>query len=364
MLVRVMKSRACNGCGKGVVLTGYYGEAKRLKAPTCFCKDCRSKIGRKVSSKPRVMIDETSVFECVDCSELFAKRIGRGPQSHRCSSCQYKRNRKSIENSYRKRFPKTKKECPHCGTLFLPESKGQHKYCGQECKRLATNARNRVGRSEKCRTRFKCNGCDEWFVPKASDRLKFCSRDCAFQNGHKKSTETRDLQSRVNAEVAGIRRLGKPKLNLRKRVVAKMDELARRIRICPDCDRSWRGPKGGTVDVARCVDCQEARAKEARRATKREKGNHRRRSRFYGCDYDRTITSTEVFERDGWKCQSCGFKVKRYKKYNPRQATLDHIIPMSRGGGHVWSNVQTMCQSCNSAKSDNAVGCQLRLARV
>lgn len=32
---------------------------------------------------------------------------------------------------------------------------------------------------------------------------------------------------------------------------------------------------------------------------------------------------------------------------------LDHVIPVSKGGTHTWSNVQTGCASCNQVKSNS-----------
>ena len=48
--------------------------------------------------------------------------------------------------------------------------------------------------------------------------------------------------------------------------------------------------------------------------------------------------------------------------YTSREITsLDHIIPMSKGGPHVKSNVALAHFICNSIKSDGAVGEQLLL---
>ena len=36
----------------------------------------------------------------------------------------------------------------------------------------------------------------------------------------------------------------------------------------------------------------------------------------------------------------------------PNMATIDHVVPMSKGGDHTYDNVRTMCVLCNSRKSN------------
>ena len=38
--------------------------------------------------------------------------------------------------------------------------------------------------------------------------------------------------------------------------------------------------------------------------------------------------------------------------HGPMSPTIDHIIPMSKGGGHTWDNVQIAHAICNSRKRD------------
>lgn len=54
----------------------------------------------------------------------------------------------------------------------------------------------------------------------------------------------------------------------------------------------------------------------------------------------------EVFKRDGFSCQYCGAK--------PPSVVLevDHIHPVSQGGGNAKDNLITACFSCNRGKSD------------
>lgn len=51
-----------------------------------------------------------------------------------------------------------------------------------------------------------------------------------------------------------------------------------------------------------------------------------------------------VFARDNWDCAYCG------KTLEKDEATIDHIIPKSRGGKNVWNNVISSCKKCNAIK--------------
>ena len=54
----------------------------------------------------------------------------------------------------------------------------------------------------------------------------------------------------------------------------------------------------------------------------------------------------EVFKRDSFKCQYCG------KSAPDVVLEVDHIIPVSKGGKTVMSNLQTLCERCNIGKSN------------
>jgi len=51
--------------------------------------------------------------------------------------------------------------------------------------------------------------------------------------------------------------------------------------------------------------------------------------------------------RDRYTCQYCGKLLK-----NPKDRTIDHIVPKSRGGKTVWTNVVLCCKKCNLKKGD------------
>ena len=68
-----------------------------------------------------------------------------------------------------------------------------------------------------------------------------------------------------------------------------------------------------------------------------------------------------IFERDGWTCQLCGQKInKRLKWPHPRSKSIDHIIPLSKGGDDYPTNVQATHLRCNLGKNATNKG-QLRM---
>lgn len=54
-----------------------------------------------------------------------------------------------------------------------------------------------------------------------------------------------------------------------------------------------------------------------------------------------------VLKRDNFSCQICGIRAKDGAKLH-----VDHIIPVSKGGKTVMSNLQTLCERCNIGKSN------------
>lgn len=55
-----------------------------------------------------------------------------------------------------------------------------------------------------------------------------------------------------------------------------------------------------------------------------------------------------IMIRDNYTCQMCG-------KYMPDEVGLhiDHIVPVSKGGKTIESNLQVLCSKCNGRKSNN-----------
>lgn len=66
-----------------------------------------------------------------------------------------------------------------------------------------------------------------------------------------------------------------------------------------------------------------------------------------------TINHLEVFEAHDWICILCGEKIdKRLRQPNLLAATLEHIVPLSKGGTHTRDNVGPSHGICNFNKGD------------
>ena len=77
-------------------------------------------------------------------------------------------------------------------------------------------------------------------------------------------------------------------------------------------------------------------------------GRHHRRAEKRG-GYAERFPRVIVFERDKYTCSYCGCKLSL------KTATLDHVIPISKGGAHVPDNCTTACRPCNSSKKDKVL---------
>lgn len=75
-------------------------------------------------------------------------------------------------------------------------------------------------------------------------------------------------------------------------------------------------------------------------AVRGEKGASKRASRKV------TLTNPKLFVRDHYTCGYCG------RRFHFEDLTRDHIIPTSRGGKDVWTNVVTACRYDNHRKDN------------
>ncbi len=101
-----------------------------------------------------------------------------------------------------------------------------------------------------------------------------------------------------------------------------------------------------------CKDCMLKASRRSGRVKRRER---ERKLTF------KAIPLAELIKRDNGICQICGKPVDLTDGWydecdhfhvGRNYPTVDHIIPITRGGDNAWDNVQLAHQHCNSAKCD------------
>ena len=114
---------------------------------------------------------------------------------------------------------------------------------------------------------------------------------------------------------------------------------------CVECENSFtvtwtRRPRTTCGDE--CANRRRSRA-SARRAAERRQ--------LLASATIEDVDPYAVFERDDWRCYLCGRKVVASVVYRPDRATVDHVVPIAKGGAHSYDNVRTACNRCNSRKN-------------
>lgn len=145
--------------------------------------------------------------------------------------------------------------------------------------------------------------------------------------------EIRDAIGKLNV-ISGV--IYRPGSKRGAAVLARREQRAAGVLICSRCGaRIDHLPSSWLKRSAFwCSDC--------RAPSKRATDIRRRRMR--SATQVEPVDTRRVAERDGWKCAICGAGVTR------DTWSLDHVIPLSKGGPHTYSNVVLAHRDCNSKR--------------
>lgn len=99
---------------------------------------------------------------------------------------------------------------------------------------------------------------------------------------------------------------------------------------------------------------RERRATDPEFRAKHDAAVRTRKLRQRGAMVDRHVTVGWLRERDGLACHYCGHEMLFAQPggWVPLRATIEHRLPIARGGLHTEENCVLACSECNSRKLD------------
>lgn len=186
------------------------------------------------------------------------------------------------------------KVCEHCGREYRARRPSQ-RYCSLACRDNAIRAL----------PDRKCLFCKQAFRPKKGCQ-DYCSKRCG------RLDNVRTVRPMTQVEL---------------------------FNACQRCGKTILGR--GAV----CEACHQSEL----RARDHQRGYARRA--VTGLAVAELIDPLDIAERDGWRCGLCGDRVEQGLKWpNPDALSLDHILPIAKGGKHTRDNVQLAHLRCNWSK--------------
>ena len=108
----------------------------------------------------------------------------------------------------------------------------------------------------------------------------------------------------------------------------------------------------------RAEDPERTRAQQAafrrRHPDKHRRDQHARRAFLANVEHDPAVTLEALRDRDGDFCCYCSTLVDfNAGPYAPDRATVEHVVPVSRGGTHTFDNTAIACRACNISKRNS-----------
>lgn len=138
-------------------------------------------------------------------------------------------------------------------------------------------------------------------------------------------------------------------LRIKERQAEEERKKAERIHKCPVCGTETNRPKYC------CPDC-------AKKSSNKQR-DHRRRMKITARLIDNDITVEGLYRRDSGVCYLCGGRCN-LEDYTVRDGafvagdwypSIDHVVPLAKGGEHSWNNVRLAHRRCNILKSDKII---------
>lgn len=237
---------------------------------------------------------------CKQCGKQFHRILREDDSCQFCSrecSDEYKRNN-------------TNRYCKSCGKELKAK---QFDYCSDEC-------RVKHKTIEK-----QCECCGKTFKTIYKDK-KCCSRKCSYEK----------LKKMINQRQKDFKKINYKKSSFK----------------CLECGKEVIKEYGDYRTVFCSLKCSNKHNRRLRRYLKRTNGNGQ---------VDSSISLDKLYTKSNGICAIC-CKQCDYSDYvvypdgtivvGGTYPSIDHMIPLSKGGTHTWDNVQLSHRDCNSSKGN------------
>src|SRR5690606_6740942 len=120
-------------------------------------------------------------------------------------------------------------------------------------------------------------------------------------------------------------------------------------------------PTYATESRERIIQWRKANPEKAREASRRWKKENPEKNRVNANKHralkvsaEGSYTNADIdaqYKRQKGRCYYCGCKMVRVANL-PNSATVDHVVPLDRGGRNSLDNLVIACKPCNSSKAD------------
>lgn len=261
---------------------------------------------------------------CEHCQQQFSRSRGGGPAPRYCSATcraaakvvrdrkngRYAANLARLRDQTKQRQKAEARECPYCGRHAVT---GRRVHCGAE---------------------YCCRMHKRLYMRQYMRDVKAATGDYPGRSGRPRKPEP-SQQRRVPAT---CRACGTTNYRLKRHL--PKDGLTVCDSRCQSYMQTGRWPMSPVP------------ASHPSRSTRisRDHPSRRRRRKNWRVS---VAVRLGVYARDGWRCRLCGGRVPKGKQVpHPKAATLDHIVPRSRGGSDDATNLQIAHYMCNVMKSD------------
>lgn len=139
---------------------------------------------------------------------------------------------------------------------------------------------------------------------------------------------------------------------------ANRDRLRAKMRRWSEANPEWRRSYNANYYRENSESMRlKARAWRAANHDRILAANRERAAAMRGAESEKGITVRALRQRDGDTCSYCDCELmfERTNSYEPNKASVDHVVPLVKGGAHTWDNVVIACLRCNIRKRDRNV---------